>query len=99
MYQFLSSKIGTNFVNKRRSLVRYSLSVDSGQGVFCCCFSRGEPTKGGLKASGLGVGLTTPRLKKRASYEISQRSSGLGGLIDIRPKLRKMHMRPSEVCT
>jgi hypothetical protein len=41
--------------------------------------SCGQPTSGGPPALGLGVGLTTPRLKKQACYENSQETSDLDG--------------------
>jgi hypothetical protein len=40
--------------------------------------SRGQPTRGGPPAWGLGVGLTTPHRKKQACYETKHEASELG---------------------
>jgi len=57
-------------------------SINGGHMRMYCMSSRGQPTRGGPPAWGLGVGLTTPHRIKVTCYEMFQSTSDLDWFSD-----------------
>jgi hypothetical protein len=58
-----------------------------------CISSRGQLTRGGPPAGGLGVGLTTPHRKNKLVMKILKKPRTWTDSLNKRPRRKKMDMR------